>query len=43
MSNDFIDIFDFSDCPKTECGCDSCGCGGTKAKGYGFKSSNINK
>lgn len=37
------DIFDFSDCPKTECGCDSCGCGGTKAKGYGFKSSNVNK
>jgi len=35
-------IFDYKHCP-TECGCGSEKCGATKAKGYGFKSRNINK
>lgn len=35
-------IFEYPNCP-TECGCGSNKCGGTKAKGYGFKSSNICK
>lgn len=36
-------VFDFDNCPKDKCGCGSNKCGGTKAKGYGFRSSNINK
>lgn len=36
-------IFDYSHCPKDKCGCGSNKCGGTKAKGYGFKSRNVNK
>ena len=35
-------IFDYAHCP-TECGCGSESCGSTKAKGYGFRSRNINK
>jgi len=37
------EIFDYSHCPKDKCGCGSEKCGGTKAKGYGFRSRNINK
>jgi hypothetical protein len=37
------EIFDYSHCPKDKCGCGSEKCGSTKAKGYGFKSRNINK
>jgi len=36
------EIFYYSNCPTT-CGCGCDDCGRTKAKGYGFKSSNINK
>lgn len=36
-------IFDYQNCPKNECGCGSGNCGGTKAKGYGLRSRNINK
>jgi len=37
------EIFDYSHCPKDKCGCGSEKCGSTKAKGYGFRSRNINK
>lgn len=37
------EIFDYSHCPKDKCGCGSEKCGITKAKGYGFRSRNINK
>lgn len=37
------EIFDYSHCPTDKCGCGSEKCGTTKAKGYGFKSRNINK
>lgn len=37
------EIFDYTHCPKDKCGCGSEKCGGTKAKGYGFKSMNVNK
>lgn len=37
------DIFEYSHCPKDNCGCGSDKCGGTKAKGYGLRSRNINK
>lgn len=37
------DVFDYSHCPKDKCGCGSDKCGGTKAKGYGLRSRNINK
>lgn len=37
------EIFDYSNCPKLECGCGSENCGKTKAKGHGFRSRNINK
>ena len=36
-------IFDYTHCPTGDCGCGSNKCGGTKAKGYGFRSSNVNK
>lgn len=36
-------IFEYQNCPTDKCGCGSNKCGGTKAKGYGFRSSNINK
>lgn len=36
------EVFNFQDCPKT-CGCGCDDCGGTKAKGYGYKSINITK
>jgi len=36
-------LFEYSHCPKDKCGCGSDKCGGTKAKGYGFRSSNVNK
>lgn len=37
-------IFDYSHCATiTNCGCGSRKCGSTKAKGYGFRSSNITK
>ena len=36
-------IFDYTHCPKYKCGCGSDKCGSTKAKGYGFRSSNVNK
>lgn len=36
-------IFDYSHCPIDKCGCGSDKCGGTKAKGYGFRSSNVSK
>jgi len=36
-------IFDYSHCPADGCGCGSEKCGSTKAKGYGFKSRNVNK
>lgn len=36
-------IFDYTHCPKDKCGCGSDKCGSTKAKGYGFRSSNVNK
>lgn len=36
------EIFDYKNCQK-ECGCENNDCGGTKAKGYGFKAKNINK
>lgn len=38
-----VSVFDYTHCPKDKCGCGSNKCGGTKAKGYGFKSSNVNK
>lgn len=37
------EIFDYKHCPKDNCGCGSEKCGTTKAKGYGFRSRNINK
>lgn len=37
------EIFDYSHCPTDKCGCGSENCGTTKAKGYGFRSRNINK
>ena len=37
------EIFDYSHCPKDKCGCGSEKCGSIKAKGYGFRSRNINK
>lgn len=37
------EIFDYSHCPTDKCGCGSEKCGSTKAKGYGFRSRNINK
>jgi len=37
------EIFDYSHCPKDKCGCGYENCGSTKAKGYGFKSRNVNK
>lgn len=36
-------IFDYTHCPKDKCGCGSDKCGGTKAKGYGLRSRNVNK
>lgn len=36
-------VFDYTNCPKDKCGCGSPKCGGTKAKGYGFRSSNVSK
>jgi len=36
-------IFDYTHCQKDKCGCGSDKCGGTKAKGYGFRTSNVNK
>jgi hypothetical protein len=37
------DIFDYTHCSKDKCMCGSDKCGGTKSKGYGLKSRNINK
>ena len=37
------EIFDYQHCPTDKCGCGSEKCGSTKAKGYGFRSRNINK
>jgi len=37
------EIFDYSHCQTDKCGCGSDKCGSTKAKGYGFKSRNVNK
>lgn len=37
------EVFNYDKCPKDKCGCGSDKCGSTKAKGYGFRSSNINK
>lgn len=37
------EIFDYEHCPANGCGCGSTKCGGTKAKGYGFRTFNINK
>lgn len=37
------EIFNYSNCPKEDCGCEGDDCKGTKAKGYGFRSKNINK
>lgn len=37
------EIFNYTNCPADGCGCGSESCGKTKAKGYGFKSRNINK
>jgi len=36
-------IFNYKHCPIDKCGCGSDKCGGTKAKGYGFKSRNVTK
>lgn len=36
-------IFDYSHCPIDKCGCGSNKCGGTKAKGYGLRSRNVEK
>lgn len=38
-----VSVFDYTHCPTGDCGCGSNKCGRTKAKGYGFKSSNVNK
>ena len=37
------EIFDYTHCPTGDCGCGSAKCGGTKAKGYGLRSRNVNK
>lgn len=36
-------IFDYTHCPTDKCGCGSSKCGGTKAKGFGLRSRNVNK